>query len=112
MLNVVKLHQHRRNNAYGYLELDNFVEEEYDVERMNSTDYLGLGQNYHIVQSAMHIISTYGLGIDGNTLLGGLTDLHLELSQKLSYYFKAQDTFLTSNATLSNFNVLQNNDCS
>ncbi|ANB72202.1 hypothetical protein AYM40_07360 [Paraburkholderia phytofirmans OLGA172] len=59
-----------------------------------SNNYLGLTTHPHVASPIKQALDEYGAGVDGPPLLGGMTQLHMELERRLSLLKGAEDTLL------------------
>lgn len=107
-INILGLHQLEKNgNKVVYLELLPLLENQNpEICRMNSSDYLGLNGNPLINKATLKAIDQFGTGRNGNIPFGGETILHSELQEELKDLYKAEDCMITPNGTISNFNVM------
>ncbi|MGI4861832.1 MAG: aminotransferase class I/II-fold pyridoxal phosphate-dependent enzyme [Janthinobacterium lividum] len=61
---------------------------------LGSNNYLGLTTHPHVIARVKAALDTFGAGVGGPPLLGGMTQLHRELEMRLSEMKGVEDTML------------------
>ncbi len=61
-----------------------------------SNNYLGLTADPRVKQAAIKAVEKYGTGCSGSRYLTGTLDLHIQLEEKLSYFFHKEACLLFS----------------
>jgi len=59
-----------------------------------SNNYLGLTTHPHVLGRIQQALETFGAGVGGPPLLGGMTQLHIELERRLSILKNTEDSLL------------------
>ncbi|MBI4535723.1 MAG: pyridoxal phosphate-dependent aminotransferase family protein [Ignavibacteriae bacterium] len=61
-----------------------------------SNNYLGLTSDPRVKQAAVKAVEKYGTGCSGSRYLTGTLDLHIELEERLAYFFHKESCLLYS----------------
>ncbi len=72
-----------------------------------SNNYLGMNQHPEVVKAAQNAIVSYGAGSCASPIIGGATNKHRELEQKLAKLHDQDDAILFSSGYSANIGVFQ-----
>ena len=73
---------------------------------LGSNNYLGLATHPYVVARIKQALDVFGAGVGGPPLLGGMTQLHMELERRLSQIKGAEDTMLFASGFQTNLGWL------
>ena len=65
-----------------------------EVLNFCSNNYLGLANDYRLIDAAKHALDKYGFGLASVRFICGTQDIHKELEYKISEFFGTEDTIL------------------
>ena len=65
-----------------------------DVLNFCSNNYLGLANDYRLIDAAKQALDKYGFGLASVRFICGTQDIHKELEYKISEFFGTEDTIL------------------
>ncbi|KAJ5076289.1 glycine c-acetyltransferase [Anaeramoeba ignava] len=65
-----------------------------EVLNFCANNYLGLSNDYSLMQAAKRTIDSHGLGLVGGRPVCGTQDIHKELEEKISKFHRKEDTLL------------------
>jgi glycine C-acetyltransferase len=72
-----------------------------------SNNYLGMNSHPKVIEAAQKAILKYGVGTCASPVIGGATDIHVELEQKLAKLHGQEATILYSSGYSANIGVFQ-----
>jgi glycine C-acetyltransferase len=72
-----------------------------------SNNYLGMNSHPKVIEAAQKAILKYGVGTCASPVIGGATDIHVELEQKLARLHGQEATILYSSGYSANIGVFQ-----
>lgn len=72
-----------------------------------SNNYLGMNRHPEVVEAAKKAMEKYGIGTCASPVIGGATDIHSELEQKLSRLHGQEDAILYPSGYAANIGVFQ-----
>ncbi len=72
-----------------------------------SNNYLGMNRHPKVIKAALEAIEEYGVGTCASPIIGGATDIHQELEQKLAKLHNQEDAILYSSGYSANIGVFQ-----
>ena len=72
-----------------------------------SSNYLGLNRHPKVLEAAKRAMEKYGIGTCTSPVIGGATDAHSELSQKISKLHGQEDAILYPSGYAANIGVFQ-----
>ncbi len=72
-----------------------------------SNNYLGMNKHPKVIKAAQGAIEKYGIGTCASPIIGGATDMHRELEQKLAKLHDQDDAILYSSGYSANIGVFQ-----
>ena len=72
-----------------------------------SNNYLGMNQHPKVIRAAQDAIEKYGIGTCASPIIGGATNMHRELEQKLAKLHDQDDAILYSSGYSANIGVFQ-----
>jgi len=72
-----------------------------------SNNYLGMNSHPKVIEAAQKAILKYGVGTCASPIIGGATDIHVELEQKLARLHGQEATILYSSGYSANIGVFQ-----
>ncbi|MFV0593799.1 MAG: aminotransferase class I/II-fold pyridoxal phosphate-dependent enzyme [Draconibacterium sp.] len=72
-----------------------------------SNNYLGMNRHPKVIQAAQDAIEKYGVGTCASPIIGGATDMHRELEQKLAKLHDQDNAILYSSGYSANIGVFQ-----
>lgn len=73
---------------------------------MGSNDYLGLASHPEVIQACKDALDKYGFSSTGSPVTTGLTDLHIDLCQKLAKIHKQEDALLFNSGYAANVGTI------
>jgi 8-amino-7-oxononanoate synthase len=77
-----------------------------EVIMCGSNNYLGLTSHPKVKESAIEAIRKYGTGCAGSRFLNGTLDIHVQLEEKLSRFFRKEDALVFATGYQTNLGVL------
>ena len=77
-----------------------------DYIMMGSNDYLGLGAHPEVVEAAKNAMDIYGFGATGSPVTTGLTDLHLQLCEKIAKIHNKEAAVLFNSGYTANVGII------
>ncbi len=78
-----------------------------DVLNFCANNYLGLSSHPKLVEAAKHAIDTHGFGMSSVRFICGTQDLHKDLEQTISRFFRTDDTILYSSCFDANAGLFE-----
>lgn len=72
-----------------------------------SNNYLGMNHHPKVIEAAKKAIEKYGVGTCASPVIGGATDIHLELEEKLAQLHGQESAILYSSGYSANIGVFQ-----
>lgn len=72
-----------------------------------SNNYLGMNCHPKVIEAARKAMEKYGIGTCASPVIGGATDIHLELEQKISLLHGQEGTILYPSGYAANIGVFQ-----
>lgn len=77
-----------------------------EVIMCGSNNYLGLTSHPRVKQAAVDAIKKYGTGTAGSRFLNGTLDIHVELEEKLAWFFRKEAALTYATGYQTNLGVL------
>ena len=77
-----------------------------EMVMLGSNNYLGLTTHPHVIDRIKRALDTFGAGMGGPPLLGGMSQLHIELESKLSAMKGSEDTMLYGSGYQANLGLV------
>ena len=77
-----------------------------EVVMCGSNNYLGLTSHPKVKEAAIEAIRKYGTGCAGSRFLNGTLDIHVELEEKLAWFFRKEDALVFATGYQTNLGVL------
>ena len=78
-----------------------------EVINFCANNYLGLSSNKEVIQAAKDAMDTHGFGMSSVRFICGTQDIHKKLEEKISTYYKTEDTILYAAAFDANGGVFE-----
>jgi 8-amino-7-oxononanoate synthase len=91
--NRVNIKRKRKNGRTDYL-------------MMGSNDYLGLSCHPEVIEAAKSTLDSYGFGSTGSPVTTGLTDLHLELAERIAKLHQKESAVLFNSGYAANIGII------
>lgn len=73
---------------------------------MGSNDYLGLGAHPEVVDAAKRAMDLYGFGSTGSAMSTGVTDLHIQLSERIASIHQKESALLFNSGYAANIGII------
>jgi 8-amino-7-oxononanoate synthase len=86
--------------------LDHYTGQERHMIMMAGNDYLGLSNHPRLVEAARRATEKYGIGTLGSTILTGMSDLHVELEDRLARMVGCEAASLFSSGYAANLGAI------
>ncbi|KAJ5076290.1 glycine c-acetyltransferase [Anaeramoeba ignava] len=80
---------------------------QHDVLNFCANNYLGLANDYSLMQSAKRTIDTHGLGLSSVRFICGTQNIHKELEGKIAKFHKKEDAILYSSCFDANAGLFE-----
>ncbi|MGD8352678.1 MAG: pyridoxal phosphate-dependent aminotransferase family protein [Pseudomonadota bacterium] len=77
-----------------------------EVIMCGSNNYLGLTSHPQVKEAAIEAIRKYGTGCAGSRFLNGTLDIHVELEEKLAWFFRKEAALVYATGYQTNLGVL------
>jgi 8-amino-7-oxononanoate synthase len=77
-----------------------------EVIMCGSNNYLGLTSHPRVKEAAVDAINKYGTGTAGSRFLNGTLDIHVELEEKLAWFFRKEAALTYATGYQTNLGVL------
>jgi len=77
-----------------------------EVIMCGSNNYLGLTSHPKVKEAAIEAIRKYGTGCAGSRFLNGTLDIHVELEEKLAWFFRKEGALVYATGYQTNLGVL------
>lgn len=78
-----------------------------EVINFCANNYLGLSNNPEVIQAAKDTLDTHGFGMSSVRFICGTQDIHKQLEQKITEFYKTEDTILYAAAFDANGGVFE-----
>ncbi len=78
-----------------------------EVINFCANNYLGLSNNKEVIEAAKEAMDTHGYGMSSVRFICGTQDIHKQLEQKISEFYKTEDTILYAAAFDANGGVFE-----
>ena len=77
-----------------------------EIIMCGSNNYLGLASHPKVKEAAIGAIDKYGTGCAGSRFLNGTLDIHVELEEKLAWFFRKEAALVYATGYQTNLGVL------
>ena len=77
-----------------------------EIVMCGSNNYLGLTSHPRVKEAAVEAIRKYGTGTAGSRFLNGTLDIHVELEEKLAWFFRKEAALVYATGYQTNIGVL------
>lgn len=77
-----------------------------EIIMCGSNNYLGLASHPKVKEAAVEAINKYGTGCAGSRFLNGTLDIHVQLEEKLAWFFRKEAALVYATGYQTNLGVL------